>query len=205
MNYISFRDNMKEFTIFSLADVRRLDAKFHRRRLNEWQKKGYLVKVAKGRYIFSDLKIGEETLYEIANRIYSPSYVSFQTALSHYGLIPESVYVVMSASSRKTYRFKTAVGAFIYRAIRPRLFFGYDIVEKDRTTFKLATPEKALLDLFYLDDSLKTEADFESLRVNKDVFRLVVNRRTLSRYLKKFNHKKLKERVSAFLRFQDNA
>ncbi len=125
MQYNLFKSSLKDFTIFSLNDIKQVDPRFHRRRLNEWQIKGYLKKVIKGYYIFSDLEFNENILFEIANKIYSPSYVSFEMALSYYDLIPESVYGITSASTRRTYNFKTSIAEFNYRTIKPQLHFGY--------------------------------------------------------------------------------
>ena len=76
MQYLKLKESLKDFTVFSLADIRRVDSSFHRRRLNEWQEKRYIKKLIKGYYIFSDLELNENVLFEIANRIYAPSYVS---------------------------------------------------------------------------------------------------------------------------------
>lgn len=205
MRYIDLKGQLKDFTVFSVSDIKRIDNNFHRRRLNEWQDKGYIVKVVKGCYIFSDLKITENILFEIANKIYSPSYISFEMALSHHGLIPESVYGVTSASSRKTYAFKTTIAEFNYRKIKPSLFFGYDIIRYDNKSFKMATPEKALLDYFYINPSIKDNDGYESLRIDKGVFRKVVNEKTFLAYLVKFGHKALRLRIRSFLEFVKNA
>ena len=92
MQYIELKNGLKDFTVFSVSEIRKIDPHFHRRRLNEWQDKGYIKKIIRGYYIFSDLKLSEEVLFEMANRIYAPSYVSFEMAISYYHLIPESVY-----------------------------------------------------------------------------------------------------------------
>lgn len=201
MQYIELKKQLKEFTVFSLADIKRIDNNFHRRRLNEWQDKGYIIKVIKGHYIFSDLEINENVLFEIANRIYSPSYVSFEMALSHYGFIPESVYGITSASSRRTYLFRTKLAEFNYKTIRPRLFFGYNIIRYGNKNYKIASPEKALLDYFYINPSIKTDADYASLRVNKDIFLKIINKKKLLGYLNLFNQKTLARRIRSFLKF----
>lgn len=201
MHYLDLKGQLKDFTIFSLSDIRELDRNFHRRRLNEWQDKGYILKVIKGYYVFSDLTINENVLFEIANRIYSPSYISFETAFSHYGLIPESVYGVTSASSRRTYAFKTKIAEFNYKTISPRLFFGYDIVRYDNKSFKIATPEKELLDYFYINSSIKTDNDYASLRVNKEALFRIINKARLTNYLGKFKQKALAGRIKGFLEF----
>ena len=84
MQYLELEKSFKDFTVFSLTDIKRIHAGFHRRRLNEWQEKGYIKKIIKGYYISSDLEISENILFEIANRIYRPSYISLETALSYY-------------------------------------------------------------------------------------------------------------------------
>jgi len=201
MRYVELKGQLKEFTVFSLADIKRIDNNFHRRRLNEWQDKGYIVKVIKGYYIFSDLKINEDVLFEIANKIYSPSYISFEMALSHYGLIPESVYGVTSASSRRTYRFKTKIAQFNYKTIKPSLFFGYDIVLYNNKSFKIAAPEKALLDYFYINPAIKNDDDYASLRIKEDTFFKVISEEKLLGYLGKFRQKTLTKRIRAFLKF----
>lgn len=201
MQYIKLKEQLKDFTVFSLSDIKRVDNNFHRRRLNEWQNKGYLNKIIKGYYIFSDLKITENVLFEIANKIYSPSYISFEMALSYYGLIPESTYGITSVSTRKTYIFRTKIAEFSYRTIKSKIFFGYDIVQYDNKNFKIATPEKALLDYFYINPAIKNNDDFASLRINKDVFIKVVNQKKFYAYLNRFKQKALTKRVKNFLEF----
>ncbi|NIO49330.1 MAG: hypothetical protein GTN73_07855 [Candidatus Aminicenantes bacterium] len=201
MQYVQLKESLKDFTVFSLNDIRRIDNTFHRRRLNEWQDKGYIKKVVKGYYIFSDLELNENVLFEIANRIYSPSYISFEMGLFYYHLIPESVYGITSASSRRTYKFKTPIAEFNYKTIKPELFFGYDIIRYDNKYFKIASPEKAVLDYFYINSHLKKESDFASLRINKDMFSEQIGTKRLHAFLKRFGQKTLKNRMNSFLEF----
>jgi len=205
MKYIELNKFLKDFTIFSLNDVKKIDKNFHRRRLNEWQNKGYIKKVIKGYYIFSDLTLNENVLFEIANRIYNPSYISLEMAFSYYHLIPESVYGITSVSTRRTYRFKTPIGEFIYRKVKPNLFFGYNLVNYKGKRFKIASIEKAILDYFYINPNIKTEADFVSLRMNKDLFLKQINEKKLHKLLKEFGKKTLTRRVVSFLEFMKNA
>jgi len=205
MQYLELKNSFKDFTVFSLADIKKIDASFHRRRLNEWQDKAYIAKVIKGYYISSDLKIDENVLFEIANRIYRPSYISFETALSYYHLIPESVYGISSASTRRTYSFKTTIGEFSYKTIKSDLFFGYDLVLYNSKYIKIASIEKAILDFFYLHPHKKRESDFTSLRINKDIFLKQVNKERLYRFLDRFAKKTLTKRVKSFLEFIKNA
>ena len=205
MQYLELKNSFKDFTVFSLADIKKIDSSFHRRRLNEWQEKGYIAKVIKGYYISSDLQIDENVLFEIANRIYKPSYISFETALSYYRLIPESVYGISSASTRRTYSFKTIKGEFSYKTIKWDLFFGYDLVRYNNKCIKIASTEKAILDFFYLHPHIKREPDFTSLRINKNIFLKQVNQERLYRFLDRFAKKALTKRVKSFLEFIKNA
>lgn len=205
MKYLELKSELKDFTIFSLNEIRNIEPGFHRRRLNEWQDKGYIKKVTRGYYIFSDLKLSEEVLFKIANRIYLPSYVSLESALSYYHLIPESVYGITSISTRKTYHFRTSIGEFIYRSLKPLLFFGYDLIKFQEKYLKMASMEKALLDYFYLHSDIETEQDFDSLRINKEMFFEKMNEEKLQNFLIKFNQKKLTGRINRFWSYIKNA
>jgi predicted transcriptional regulator of viral defense system len=201
MNFIQFKDALKDFTVFSFNDIRLIDPNFHRRRLIDWQEKGYIRKVAKGRYIFADLPLDENVLFEIANRLYNPSYISLESALSYYQIIPEATYGITSVSTRRTYSFSTSIGNFYYKTIKPALFFGYEISNYNSKVFKIATLEKAVLDFFYLHPHLKSERDFISLRFNDEVFTQKFNRKKLQTFLRKFANKTLSERILFFIEF----
>ncbi len=206
MRYIAFLELFKDFTIFSLNDIRSVDPNFHRRRLNEWQDKGYVKKVIKGYYMLSDVPLNEDTLFDVANRIYSPSYVSFEMALSYYGFIPEAVYGITSVSTRVTRTFSTHLGEFIYHTLHPRFFFGYTTIGYGTDKhYTVASPEKAVLDHFYINPSLRKPDDFESLRFNRDTFFSHVKEPTLFEYLDRFRQKTLSIRINSFWRFMKDA
>jgi len=205
MKYLELKSELNDFTIFSLNEIRNIEPGFHRRRLNEWQDKGYIKKVVRGYYIFSDLRLSEEILFKIANRIYLPSYISLESALSYYHLIPESVYEITSISTRKTYHFVTSIGEFSYRTLKPPLFFGYDLIKFQGKYLKMASMEKALLDYFYLHSDIETEQDFDSLRINKGLFFEKINEEKLQNFLEKFNQKKLTGRINHFWSYMKNA
>lgn len=196
MQYIQLKTLLAKFVIFSLTDIKKIYPEFHRRRLNEWQDKGYIKKIIKGYYVFTDLSLNENIFFYIANKIYSPSYVSLEMALSYYNLIPEGVYKITSVSTRRTYDFKTGIAEFSYRALNPKIFFGYELIKYNDKCFKIATVEKALLDYFYLNVNLNEEDDFRSLRFNKEVFLKKIDKETINGYLKKINQKKLTKRIN---------
>ncbi len=196
MNFVHFKNLLRYFPVFSLADIRAAHSGFDRRRLSEWQKKGYIKKIVKGYYLFSDVDMNESTLSAIANKIYKPSYISFETAMAHYRLIPESIYMITSASTRRTYLFKTPVARFSYRTIKPSFFFGYSLLSGG---IKMAFMEKAILDYFYINPAVRTENDFASLRINRDEMLTRVNKKRLTDYVRRFNHKRLSNSIEHFL------
>lgn len=199
MLYNAFREQFKDFLIFSPQDIRKRDPEFHRQRMHEWMKKGYIQKVAKGWYIFSDLSVEERMLFLTANVLYAPSYVSLESALSYYGLIPEGVYAVISVSSRTTRSFKSDLASFQYQHIKPNLMWGYGLVGVQNRFFKIAEPEKAILDYLYLHTHIKTRDDFLGLRINGDSFREKIDIAKLIRYAENFGYITLRKRIDVLL------
>ncbi len=205
MDFLHFKEQLKSFGTFSLGDIRMVENTFHRRRLNEWQDKGYIKKIVRGHYIFSDVGLSEPLLYKIAKSIYAPSYVTCETALGYYGLIPESVYGIVSASMRKTTRFSTFAGRFSYHALKRQAFFGYAIVERNGVRFKIAEIEKAVVDYLYLHAGLKRPDDFESIRFNGDVFRAKIDETKLESLCRRIDMKALTNRANGLLRYMRDA
>lgn len=201
MKFVQLRLLFTDYTIFSLKDIRQIEPTFHRSRLNEWQSKGYIKKVIKEYYVFADKHIDENVLFEIANRIYKPSYVSLQSALSFYQFIPESVFGVTSISTRRTYGFHTIFGDFRYRTVKPDNFWGYEIFPYEKSVYKMAEPEKAVLDFLYLNTDIKTEADFGTLRFDEEMFYEKINLDRLNIYCRKFAQNTLADRLDRFLEF----
>lgn len=112
-------------------------------------KKGSIIRIKKGLYIFGDPYRRRPFSREIlANLIYGPSYVSLDFALQHYGLIPERVEALTSVTTGRSCRFFTPVGLFTYHKISLEAFrIGMDRVDiGDGRAFLMATPEKALAD-----------------------------------------------------------
>lgn len=199
MQYLELKEHFKDFVVFSLNDIKKVEPSFHRQRLNEWQSKGYIKKIINEYYLFSDTEISEPALFLIANTIYNPSYISFEMALSHYGLIPEGVYTVTSATSRTTRKFHADLAPFSYRRIKPELFFGYTLIAYKGHAFKMAEIEKAVLDYMYLNPAIKTIADFSGLRFNKDSFREQADMEKFKKYLLQFGNRSLEKRAANFL------
>lgn len=199
MRYQELKQQLQMFPVFSLADIRKVDPLFHRRQLSTWAAKDYIKKLRRGYYMFNDTALNEDVLFLIANRIYSPSYVSFESALSYYGLIPEGVYSVTSATSKKTSRFKTPIAEFTYRKIKPELLFGYNLQKRGNQSYKIADVEKAVLDYLYLNPTIVRDADFYEWRFNREDFLARANLQKMRKYAETFRSKALLIRFDRLL------
>ena len=112
-------------------------------------KKGELVRLKKGLYALGeDYRMAPVDMIGLANTLYAPSYVSFDYMLSYYGLIPERVHEVTSATMRMKKEFNTRLGRFTYKPIALQAYaLGIDWLYDDTNGGRLiATPEKALCD-----------------------------------------------------------
>jgi predicted transcriptional regulator of viral defense system len=168
MRLQALKAQLDNLPIFSLQDIRKIDTTFQRPQLSYWVTQGRIRPFAGRYYIFSDRSVDEELLFMAANLIYPPSYISLESALSAYGIIPESVFGVTSVSSRKTNQFESDWGTLRYRTVKPALMFGYAVIENSaHSKYKLAHLEKAILDYLYLNAKISSAADFDGLRWNR--------------------------------------
>lgn len=122
-------------------------------------KNGELVRLKKGYYTFSKLyQTNAINLISVANTLYSPSYVSFDYALSYYGMIPERVNEITSATSKNEKLFNTPIGRFSYKKVSPEAYsLGIDWIYDDIDGGRfIATAEKALCDKIKYDRGIGT-------------------------------------------------
>jgi len=129
MNFELFRNTFEKHLIFSTYDVKTHFSGFDSKRLVEWQKKGYIIKLVSKWYYFPLFTNQNNSHLLAANSIYSQSYISLQTALSYYSLIPEFIFSITSLTSMTNAVFDTKLGRFTYNHIKPALMFGYKLVE----------------------------------------------------------------------------
>ncbi len=137
-------------------------------------KSGEVIKLRRG--LFLNGSSTDYSIKTLANKIYGPSYISFEYALSYYNLIPERVETITCASygKNKNKRFDTPVGSFLYRSI-PRALYPYGIIrqEEGNNPFLIASKEKALCDTLSKirgAGSLKALQSvlFENLRIDRE-------------------------------------
>ncbi len=128
--------------------------------LSRWQRAGKLIQVKRGIYLLTEpyRKVNAYEPY-LASILKTPSYISLEKALEYHGLIPEAVSVYTSVTTKRQGRFISEAGVFDYRHIKNSLFWGYESITVNKQTGFIASPEKALLDLVYLNN-LKITLDY---------------------------------------------
>lgn len=114
---------------------------------------GEIINIRRGLYCLAhEYQKKPISVYALAQRIYGPSYISMETALSYHGWIPEAVYACTCASFVSSRKFETPLGLFSYKHVPQHTFYlGVDrYKDENGNVFFLATPAKALTDYFYV-------------------------------------------------------
>lgn len=112
-------------------------------------KEGFFAKLRNGLYALESSFPPEQL---IANKLYEPSYISLEYALSYYHAIPEAVYTITSVSPKATREFEVKGVLYTYTRIKKGVYTGYTAMKVGKVTVLFATPEKALADYLYLVD-----------------------------------------------------
>jgi predicted transcriptional regulator of viral defense system len=123
-----------------------------RMQLSRWVKSGKLIQLTKGLYTLAEpYAKAPPHPFVLANAMKRASYVSLQSALGYYGMIPEHVPTVTSVTTQRPQQVETPLGLFAFQHIQRNWFHGYEQIDlgAGQKAF-VATPEKALLDLVYL-------------------------------------------------------
>jgi hypothetical protein len=206
MRYSEFRDKIKEYPFFSSNIFKNLtkNPNLLRDQLVDWVKKGYVICLKKGLYTLNenDRKAGVSGFF-LANNLYSPSFISLESALSYYGIIPERVYATTSITSKKTQKFENAFGHFIYHHLKKSLFDNFKS-EKDEygNVFNIAIPEKAVMDYFYFRTKglKKIESDIFELS-----FRLqnleILDKNKINNIAVSFNNSRINKITKLFINY----
>lgn len=142
---------------------------------------GLFLKLRNGFYMVKD---SHPSHYFVANKLYDPSYISLETALSHYGIIPEVVYTITSVTTRTPREYDTPIGTFSYQRIKKQAYTGYSLQKVIGGRSLLADPEKALADYLYFVD-LKKKSLNDRLNLRD------INRTKLTQYVGLFQRKNM--------------
>ncbi|SDE95983.1 type IV toxin-antitoxin system AbiEi family antitoxin domain-containing protein [Chitinophaga filiformis] len=172
---MSFRDDIQKYAEEPLTRqlIMNLLKEYKRPndKINELVKKGELTTIKKGLYVPGPkMDIRRPEPFLIANHLWGPSYISLETALSYWGLIPERVYEISSVTIKTTKTYKTAIGRFSYFHISlPYYSFGIQSVSlTPKQVVLIASPEKALCDKIVMTSGI-------SLRSSKQVQEFLID------------------------------
>jgi predicted transcriptional regulator of viral defense system len=197
MNFVEFRNRFHSLAVFTTNQVYASYPEFDRNNLGRWVRKGYLIRLRQGYYAFPEYRGSTDFTLYFANIIYKPSYISLQTALAFYGIIPEAVPEIISVTTLKTNTLRNEFGVYTYKNIKPEMMFGYDLKEMEggwRIMF--ATPEKALADLLYLNPFYNTGREIEELRLDESYMEDDFNTDRFLEYSDRIGSKALKQRIA---------
>ena len=176
-----------------------------RRKINELLRSGVIERVKKGLYVFGqEYTRGPIVKETLANLIYGPSCISLEYALAFHGLIPERVETVTSVTPKRDKDFKTPLGNFTYRYLKPEKYpVGINQVWIDDShPVLMASPEKALADYLFLKKVPPIKNEEEARQFLEDdirIDRVKFNRfnptalRKLNRYYRNRNIDKMAE------------
>lgn len=162
MNFLKFQTELRPLLVFNSRDIRKVDPEFNPVNLHNWQSYPYLTKLGKGLYTFADYVIEKELLYFAANKIIDPSYISCESALSFYGILKMEDPIV-SVNPVKTYTYKSEYSGYKFHKTKPALMKDYSLVPHSQHYFKIATPEKAIVDFFFFNPKYQTREQIKSL------------------------------------------
>ncbi|HAE85619.1 MAG TPA: hypothetical protein DCG78_03810 [Anaerolineaceae bacterium] len=168
-----------------------VDPRLIQQQLSRWVRSGKIYKLRRGLYALAPpYQKRKPHPFLVANYLQRGSYVSLQSALAHYSLIPEVTYVTTSVSHSRPERIETPLGVFEFRHVKRELLFGYELQDLGGQSAFIATPEKALLDLIYLQPGGETEAYLQELRL-QNLEQL--NSERLQFYAERFNMLKMRK------------
>ncbi len=167
MNYLALQNSSRlVWTVQAIAETLNISRASARVLCSRYFKQGFFTRIRNNLYILSShLKtLTPLDLFTISNLVQTPSYVSFMTALSHYGIttqiLPNTIECVNPirtihySANHFDYGFD-----FNYFKMKSSLYFGFE----RRDGFFIATPEKALLDCLYLESLGRYDLDRSSL------------------------------------------
>ena len=162
-----------------------------RLQISRWVNDGKVIRLHKGLYSLSEpYRKADIQPFVIANSLKKASYVSLQSALSWYGIIPEYVPAATCVTTERPQTIETPFGRFEFRHINNKYFWGYNKNElKSGQTAFIATPEKALLDIIYLTPASDNMEFLNELRLQNYE---KINISILTQFAERFKSPKIK-------------
>ena len=164
---------------------------------------GEILNIRRGLYCLApEFQKKPVSLYSLAQRVYGPSYISMESALSYHGWIPEAVYACTCASFSNSKEFETPLGVFTYKRVPQHTFFlGVERHnDENGNVFFMASPAKALVDYLYIHQLDWTSIDepTRSLRIGEDEL-ACVTAEELEVLLKNYSNGRVKRFLNGWL------
>ena len=207
MIILDFIERMKPLGVFSQADIEVVYPDLDSRRLYEWQLKGYILKLRNSWYCLPDFLKKPYSTWIIANAVHSPSYISLESALSFYGILPEGVYMCTSVCTTRTLRINMADHEYEFSRLREKHYCGYRLEDTGAygRRLRIAYPEKAVADFFYLRTSYNSEDEIRELRFDESSLDGGLDRDRLYSYTELYGTAALEKRIKILLKLLDHA
>lgn len=184
----------KEILLFTPLDFQRIfevSSGATQKFLTRYSKKDFFSKLRAGLYALTD---NFPPSYLIANKLYQPSYISLEYALSYYQIIPETIYTITSVTTKATREFEVLGILYTYQKVKKEAFCGYSPIKIDNQTVFIAEPEKALVDYLYFIDLQKREPN-DRLELNE------ISKKKVLNYAKLFRRKNLNKLIKTVYDF----
>ncbi len=156
-------DPLFESSLLLAGDV---NPKIVRLQLGRWVKSGRVYQLRRGLYALAPpYQKSQPHPFLVANHLQRSSYISLQSALAFYGMIPDIVNMTVSVTTGRPEHLTTPLGAYEFRHVKTDLLFGYKMIDLGGQSALVATPEKALLDLIYFQPGSDISLFLQSLRL----------------------------------------
>ena len=144
------------YTVRDLGRVLDMPIDSLRVQLTRWSNKGILIRITKGIYAPYGTEIN---VIKIANQMYYPSYISFESVLSKYGILSQVPYTLTFATPKRTKKMILNGTEVEFTKLSGKYYFGYAFEEG----INIASPEKALVDCLYLVSKGKRSLNIDEL------------------------------------------
>lgn len=188
---IIFILNETERKLFTTGDLKKLlkieKANTLYKTIEGLIKEKILIYLSKGKYLYRAARPHD---FEIANFLYSPSYISFESALNFHNILIQTPYSITSATPLRNKVIAVDKKEYVYTHVDPKIYFGYE----RENTFLVATPEKALVDLMYLASKGMRQIDIKDLDTSQ------IDKRGVNSILEKISNKLLTNFTEKFVK-----
>jgi predicted transcriptional regulator of viral defense system len=142
-------------------------------KLKRWLQNGDLIHLRRGLYCLGERLAGNRKPHPFvaAQRIYSPSYISLESAMAYHQLIPEAVYTITSVTTKRKNEFNNSLGNFNYEHLPVKNFYlEVELINENNEQLFMAKPWKAIGDYIYCykKEWRNLEPLLKSLRVERE-------------------------------------